>query len=357
MTDTNGQYSYFGLTPSERLRYETAIETDVLLDSLEQSNVVVRKRAAAYAQDVDKPDTWVNDAEFVGRYAGADVSLKCPSWASLGECSEGHRFAKQMYCGREWCATCGGNDGAMHNRRKARWLPKAMQIDSMGYFVITIPPEIRYQYRSREALGKLGVALRRMLRRQGYTRGLSGWDYFGEPENASAGGYPKWHPHFSALVDGRRLSHSELRAVKRSVARILGVKNERVNVYYQYSNDTLKKLHWVSYVTRPTFLEWRWDEVAAVFLRGMRTYQAWGQGHWNAPAVWSVPEGTESEATAIRQLQHGECPDCGKEITWNGLVKVASLEASAFEYVDGGYWRYFGNAPPPGYETRQMKRD
>jgi len=350
------QLALSGLTPGERLGFEAAGEYDEYMARLGESNKVWRARAAAYAQHGDKPDTRVNDAEFIGRYAGVDVSLNCSSWASLGECSEGHRFAKQIYCGREWCATCGGNDGVMHNRRKARWLPKAMQIESMGYFVITLPPEMRYRYRSREELGKLGVALRRMLKRQGFTRGLSGWDYFGESENAPAGSYPKWHPHFSALVDGKRLTHSELRAVKRSVARIMGVRNDRVNVYYQYSNETLKKLHWVSYVTRPTFLDWRWDEAAAVFLRGMRTYQAWGQGHWNGPVMWFVPEGTQSEARAITQLQQRECPDCGKEISWKGLVKVSSLEASAFEDVGCGYWRYFGNGPSPG-EVRKLRKE
>lgn len=332
------QLALSGLTSSERLRFESAGQYDEFMARLDESNKAWRARAAAYPEDGDKPNTCVDEADGGGTFDGRLEKQNCSSWATVGECSEGHMYAKEIYCGREWCDTCGGKDGVMHNRRKARWLPKALQIESMGYFVVTLPPEIRWRYRSRESLSKLGIALRRMFKRRGFERGLSGWDWFGETDNAPAGAAPRWHPHFSVLVDGGRLTASELRAIKRSVARILAVKIPRVNVYYQYSREVEKKLHWLNYVLRPTFLDWRWDERAAVFLRGMRTYQAWGQGFWNGESVWSVPEGGEVENEVVRGLRRGLCPVDGSSVKWSGLQKVTSLEVSDFEELSCGYW-------------------
>jgi len=344
--NTFSGYAFTGLTAIERFRFENAVDCDVVLEALDASNKAVRRRVACYPEYVDQTHTQVNEAAFVGVDGGVDRADTCPSWARLGECDGGHVVAKLVFCHHEWCKSCGGKNGIAHNRRKARWLPRAMQIESMGYFVITIPPEIRWRFRDRECVSKLGIALRRMLKRRGFVRGLTGWDWFGEPGNAPAGKSPRWHPHFSALVDGGRLTHSELRELKRSVARILGVKVGRVNVYYQYSREAAKKMHWVNYVLRPTFLEREWDEpMASGVVYKMRNYVCFGHGSFDGKAVWSVPEGAESEAVAVMELARGACDVCGRPLKWTGLLKARSMRAGDWEYIGCEYWRYVGVSP------------
>jgi len=88
----------------------------------------------------------------------------CRSWGHFGTCEqEGHEIAHELICNREWCdeSGCGGIDGAAHQRRKAKWYPKARQLQSIGRFVITLPPEVRGDYRTKAALGTLGKALKR----------------------------------------------------------------------------------------------------------------------------------------------------------------------------------------------------
>ncbi|GAH29192.1 unnamed protein product, partial [marine sediment metagenome] len=67
---------------------------------------------------------------------------KCPGYWIQGSCENGHRYAKELYCGREWCPVCGEEWSATHQRRFSRWISKATQIRTMGYFVFTIPEEL-----------------------------------------------------------------------------------------------------------------------------------------------------------------------------------------------------------------------
>jgi len=54
---------------------------------------------------------------------------RCPGWFVLGLCESGHHWAKEIYCGREWCENC---REATHDRRFSRLLPKARQLSSTG---------------------------------------------------------------------------------------------------------------------------------------------------------------------------------------------------------------------------------
>ena len=80
---------------------------------------------------------------------------KCPGWVTVGECTNGHQFVKEIYCGREWCAVCGADESPAHLRRFSRWIPKAQQLGTMGYFVFTIPEGERYKYRDKASLNYL----------------------------------------------------------------------------------------------------------------------------------------------------------------------------------------------------------
>ena len=78
-------------------------------------------------------------------------------------------------------------------------MPKARQLRSMGYLVVTIPPELRQQYRDTQELSHLGTALKRGLPRLSFGRGLYrvhwfGEDHGGQGEYQSEGQVPLFHP-------------------------------------------------------------------------------------------------------------------------------------------------------------------
>ncbi|GAI73676.1 unnamed protein product, partial [marine sediment metagenome] len=73
-------------------------------------------------------------AENISRWLALTCDKKGVGWFIAGECENGHRFAKELVCGKEWCSVCGEDGSTAHMRRFARWLPKAQQLEVMGYF-------------------------------------------------------------------------------------------------------------------------------------------------------------------------------------------------------------------------------
>ena len=272
----------------------------------------------------------------------------CRQWAHVGRCEVGHRIAKELICNREWCwdALCGGINGAAHQRRKANWYPKARQLQNIGRFVITLPPEVRGDYRTKVALGKLGIAIKRMMKRHGYARGLRRFHFFGEDHKDSANGgeAPVYHPHMEVLVEAGHLTSGELDSIKASVGNILNVDIERVNVHYQYAKagDIGKKCHMVSYALRPTFTDWAWDEELAHEIIGFRNAQSWGE--WDGEPVWEVPvdSGREVPEPALVDIEKGLCPLDGSQITWGPKVcrlsELIEQRPDVWTFIDGGYW-------------------
>jgi len=329
--------------------------------------------------------------------AGKQLQLFCPAWGMLGECDEGHELVHELVCRREWCteAGCGGKDGKAHQQRKAAWYPRARQMREMGYFVATLPPEVREKYRTKKALGKVGTAFTRMMQRHGFDRGLRRWHFFGEDHSKGdhlyeqlglpdeeVGSVPSYHPHLNALVeagwldgvcpgevartgDGCRGPGSCLATIKRSWGHILGVPYDRVNVHYQYASrwHVRKKCHFVSYVLRPTFLYWEWDEELAREIIGFHNCQPWGK--WKdreskeyLEPVWdmSVAE-TEAPPRELEALVKGFCPLDGSRIIWkvrdgDGYFRVKVVPASRmvrpeWEELAPGYYIRAGPGLPP----------
>ena len=275
----------------------------------------------------------------------------CPGGFITGSCENGHRFAKEIYCGREWCPTCNGKwvKGAdmkpSHARRFARWYEKAQQIDSMGYWTFTIPEWKRAEYRSQEKLTKLGHDIQELLKSFGYERGLRRWHWFGDKSE-------KYHPHLNCLVDGGLLNHKALRAIRRAYSGLLGVKLAIAE--YHYFEGVPQKVHALKYVTRATFLDAKWDIPMALELRGFRNQLWWGSKRWDTPMVWSLddmPEkleaGTNNETTkAVACLERGECPLCGLPIKWCRWQPIKLLPELGGWSLGDGYWVLPEVSPP-----------
>jgi len=279
---------------------------------------------------------------------GPQLQVACPQWAIVGECESGHPFSKELICNREWCTGCGGDGGKAHQRRIAGKLGRARQLRQMGKWTITIPPEVRYVYRDPHRLAALGVSLKRMFQYHGYLRGFRRFHFFGEDHPQMASGLaspPVFHPHLEAIVDGGHVSKGKILSVRKSVARILGVKLARINVHYQYTRNVGKMMHLLRYMLRPTFENYTWDVPLAHALIGFRNAVSWGtwkdsDGNY-LPALWDVPE-TDKENAIPEALQEGCCPDDGTKITWGGPMRTNLLQSPWWFPVGGGYWQWSG---------------
>ena len=120
----------------------------------------------------------------------------CSKWAVIGQCAEGHTVAKEILCGREWCPVCGEEWSKAHQRRFARWLPKAQQIAKMGYFVIEWPDASRSKLKTKRELSDMGKLVKSYFVELGYKRGLRRWHWFGD---------------YAGLIGGRKVNLEELR--------------------------------------------------------------------------------------------------------------------------------------------------
>ena len=282
----------------------------------------------------------------------ADLEKSCPAGFITGSCANGHRFAKEVYCGREWCEVCNGKwekGKAMkpsHARRFARWYPKARQFDGVGYWTFTIPQELRYKYRTKEALGELGKAIVKLLRSSGYSRGLRRWHYFGDRSD-------KWHPHLNCLVDGAGISKRQLRKIRRKYSNLLEVKLAIAE--YHYLDSPGEKVHALTYVTRATFLDWTWDADMARELKGFRNQLWWGSKEWSREPVWSLDDlqgeqpaaMSDTDARAVASLENGECPRCGLPIDWERFQPIGVLPELGGRNIGAGYWELPYVRPPP----------
>ncbi|MBA7694045.1 hypothetical protein ES703_102646 [subsurface metagenome] len=266
------------------------------------------------------------------------LPAKCPGHFVVGQCKNGHRFAKELYCGREWCPVCGEHESPAHMRRFARCVGKAQQLRSIGYLVFTLPEEVRGRYRSKARLNELtkrvtagdkSQHIEGMLKGMGFDRGLARWHFFGEKPG-------KWHPHLNVIVESGHLTQGQLRSIRRAYAGILGVDVAVVN--YSYTKVVPKMVHVLKYVTRATFRDYAWDERMAARLYNFRNMRSWGS--WSGPAVWEL-EG-KAELEPIAKLEAGLCPKCGEPVSWSRARDIAWLKlwaaAGQAEPLGAGYW-------------------
>ncbi|GAI65697.1 unnamed protein product, partial [marine sediment metagenome] len=245
-----------------------------------------------------------------------------------------------------------GEDGShAHNRRIARWLPKVLELDSLGYWVFTIPEGLRANYRAKKALSELGHRIQELLKLYGYSRGLRRWHWFGETDGDVK---PVFHPHLNLITDGGYLSPDNLEAIKRAYASLLGVKV--VDVNYRYRQSAGEKWHTLNYVTRATFRDPDWDGEMAYKIKGFRNMVVWGRGEWGGDTAWSLEDLDGKAKEDVEQLDLGAvnslidniCPDCGKGLKWGTALPIALLDMVKKEDLGAGYYRLETRPPPKG---------
>ena len=296
------------------------------------------------------------------------LEKQCPGYWLMGTCENGHRFAKELYCGREWCPVCGEDWSPAHQRRFARWLRKAVQIESMGYFVFTIPEALRSNFRTRKAIKGLEHHIQDLMKAHGYSRGLRRWHYFGDKST-------RYHPHLNVIVDAGFIPEAKLDTIKKVYAVLLGV--DVVDIHYQYVRSPAEKVHVLKYVTRATFRDYRWDPRMAVELSPkfvpvtqpdgsfgwkrsvFRNQLWWGWKQWDREPCWSLADLQGDQAItqdldpwAIECLDREDpiCPRCSKPIAWSRPFPIAFLDAGAKRSLGAGYYELEPVRGPPGLD-------
>lgn len=302
----------------------------------------------------------------------------CGSWAVLSECAKGiHKFAKKIYCGREWCEHCGSHRSPAHNRKIARILPKIQQIKTMGYFVIEFPEWCRTLGRSgikpdskddkfwcyskkdlrdtTNSVVKILAGKRTGIKRRSggyFKRGLLRWHWYGDKIPG------KYNPHINVLVDGAYIDKRILNKIRNELRKELNIPTLIVN--YSYMDQPGQMFHKAEYITRATFLNRSWDEYMAQEIYNFRNQRWWGS--WNDEPVWNVTESDENESDLLKvaQLQKGICPCCndgtklkvryndrsGKPVKWTKPIDSAWLLTwNKKEYAGSGYYEILENDP------------
>jgi hypothetical protein len=204
-----------------------------------------------------------------------------------------------------------------------------MQLDSMGYMVITIPMGERLKFRDVARLRSFRRSVVRGLKARGYSRGLSRWHFYSEEQPGV------FNPHLNLLLDAGRIAPQDLAELKLFVAGLLGMPMVVVN--YRYTRSVGKKVHWLKYVTRATFTDCTWDEDLADRLYKFNNTHSWGA--WKGPAVWELPPGQEEAPHVVEQLERGVCPICDAPLEWVGRELVEYLPGLGYSDIGSGYWR------------------
>ncbi|MBA7578281.1 hypothetical protein ES708_20143 [subsurface metagenome] len=162
------------------------------------------------------------------------------------------------------------------------------------------------------------------------------------------------NPHLNTFCDGGYLSPEELADLKdaikrallpRSMAKLIG---NDVNSHYEYTRDEARKMHWVKYVTRATFLEREWDGQLASMLYGFHN-GGWA-GTWDGPPKWKLT-GTDKKYNALIQLAEGRHPVSGEPITWDSEPIPWVLVLTEDPVHLGGWWY---DLPPARSPPRRL---
>jgi hypothetical protein len=204
------------------------------------------------------------------------VDLRCPAE---------HRYAKQIFCGRQYCPRCGEEGSVIHQQRYSRSWDRLMWAPVLGKIVLTVPEEIRNDFKSIDKLGKLHKAGwacvkevwgRDIVKEDGEVE--KGMDIDGVMTNVHLFGdedekedrFDKFHPHVNVtfpleakLVLALIVSVERLEALRGKwyymMEELTGKKislmedgRKRENAWYGFSATEAHKAHWLKYALRPT---------------------------------------------------------------------------------------------------------
>jgi hypothetical protein len=259
-------------------------------------------------------------------------------------------YVKHLFCGREWCQTCGLDYSIPHQRRISRLYGKILAAPHLGYMVITVPQELRPKFLEPQVLRDFKTYIKRKLkrseiygrklvtvpgkpfinkngihiksavtyktiikRREGYKYGLIRYHYAGDDGQT-------YKPHLNILLPAKYLPPELLEKWRRDVAAWfvnyfnLGTNAAPIgNVYYAYTDKNHKKIHWLQYITRSTLTnpDKPLKELLQINLKNFRNTTTWGK--------WPEPEEQIDQATAA--IVKNICIQTNLPIKWDYFAR------------------------------------
>jgi hypothetical protein len=273
----------------------------------------------------------------------------CGRWSTMAHCECGAVYRKQIFCGREWCSVCRDE---MHERRIARARYRILSLDTVGYWVFTIPPEKREKLKSKTYLTKFARYIIRKLKREFKNlKGLYRWHWFGDKDKTV------FHPHLNILTNTGEITREQIERIRREASRKLKC---RVVVYhYKYSNKIGKILHWLRYVMKPTIQKKPslWLQVLIEKI-GVRWFGKWeGDERWKGWEKWcsyldrysqglqypDIQKEPDEVEQALFGCLYGFCWRCGRELRWEIVPNDDFwVQMSGWRELGAGYWERFG---------------
>jgi hypothetical protein len=204
------------------------------------------------------------------------VDLRCPAE---------HRYAKQIFCGRQYCFRCGEENSVIHQQRYSRSWDRLMWAPALGKIVLTVPEELRDDFKNADMLGKLhrlGWKCVKEVWERDIVKGdeeiekginldgsMTAVHLFGD-EDEKADRFDKFHPHVNVTFP---LEAKSVLALMVSVERLETLRSrwydmletltgkkisltedgrKRENAWYGFSITDAHKAHWLKYALRPT---------------------------------------------------------------------------------------------------------
>lgn len=243
-----------------------------------------------YAQHVDKYSLsgklgeivgWLNEHGHDGEAQAVAVCGGKTNAVDL-RCHAEHRFAKQIFCGRQYCPRCGEKESVIHQRRYSRSWDRLMWAPALGKIVLTVPEELRDNFKNADMLGKLHrlgwdcvkeVWGRDIVKEDGEIEkgmdidgSMTAAHLFGD-EDEEGDRFDKFHPHvnvtFPEYGEKMMVSKERLEALRSKwydmMEELTGKKislmedgRKRENAWFGFSVTDAHKAHWLKYVLRPT---------------------------------------------------------------------------------------------------------
>lgn len=261
-----------------------------------------------------------------------------------------HDHALIIYCGREWCETCGQVNSYKHRKRAESMMWRAFYLGSkgklkrLGYFVFTIPLHIRDKFRTKRAWRRAERFILDSLKRHGFNETVSKWHLFGDKDPTL------FHPHLNILTVGRLMSRKELDSIREAWRKYLErVSGEMVDMVVFHYNTKKHQREWVDvvrYICRPTFRHLQGNEDLALQYYRFRNYSYKGFGSGtdldvkrsHAKAlyeIWKEDNGKDLSDSKYFDAHTVVCEKCKAEgifskLTprqmFNGFREVLSLE-------------------------------
>jgi len=242
----------------------------------------------------------------------------------------GKTYHKVVSCGKETCKTCGADYSITHNRRVNRAFQKVMQLETVGYLVVTTPAQLRNAFLNKRVLQDFRNFVRRKLKRDYNTRGLIRYHWCGDDCTT-------WKPHLNVLLEGKYWEPGKLEGFRKAVAKWF-VEYFKLstpvagNIYYQYVNPlkyapgaerekAIRKIkHWLKYVLRATAKRVK-DVQVLDTIKGYNNTGYFG--------TFDKVQIERDEATAILS---GCDLETGEIIKWGALVKPSIFKAEFWQW-------------------------